>query len=102
VIGTQQYLKNKFGSGYILHLNVVHSGHDHQERAMAFVRKQLHPDAHLGIRQAKTLHVSLRQNLKLEQVFTALYSKEWETKVGINQSLLLQSSLEDVFIALGG
>jgi ABC-type multidrug transport system ATPase subunit len=76
VIGTQRYLKNKFGSGYILQLNLVHSGHDHQECAMTFVCKRLHPDAHLGIRRAKTLHVSLPRNLKLEQVFTVLYSKE--------------------------
>jgi ATP-binding cassette subfamily A (ABC1) protein 5 len=101
VIGTQQYLKNKFGSGYILQLNLVHSGHDHQECAMTFVCKRLHPDAHLGIRRAKTLHVSLPRNLKLEQVFTALYSKERETEGGINQFLLSQSSLEEVCIALG-
>jgi ABC-type multidrug transport system ATPase subunit len=69
VIGSQQYLKNKFGPGYILHLNLVHNGHDYQERAMAFVRRQLHPDARLGIRQVKTLHVStsLPRVLKLER-----------------------------------
>jgi hypothetical protein len=68
---------------------------------MQFVRERLHPDARLGIRQAKTLHVNLPRDVSLEKVFTALYSKERTTEGGINQFLLSQSSLEDVFIALG-
>ena len=101
VIGTQQALKDKFGSGYLLQLNLVKSTPENQEAAMAFVRKRLHPDARLGIRQAKTLHVNLPRDLRLEKVFAALYSEERTTKGYINQFLLSQSSLEDVFIALG-
>jgi ABC-type multidrug transport system ATPase subunit len=101
VVGTQQHLKNKFGDGYILQLNLVHSSLEHQERAMNFVRKYLHEDARLGIRQAKTLHVNLPRNIKLERVFRALYSEKRTTEGGINQFLLSQSSLEDVFVSLG-
>ena len=101
VVSTQQHLKNKFGDGYVLQLNLVHSSPEYQERAMDFVRKRLHPDARLGIRQAKTLHVNLPRGVSLEKVFKALYSQERTTEGGINQFLLSQSSLEDVFIALG-
>ena len=101
VIGTQQHLKNKFGDGYILQLNLVHSSPECQERAIDFVRKQLHPDARLGMRQAKTLRVNLPRGVNLEKVFRALYSEERILEGGINQFLLSQSSLEDVFISLG-
>ena len=101
VVGNQQHLKSKFGDGYILQLNLVHSSTEHQERAMNFVQKYLHADATLGIRQAKTLHVNLPRNIKLEQVFRALYSEKRTSEGGINQFLLSQSSLEDVFVSLG-
>jgi ABC-type multidrug transport system ATPase subunit len=101
VVDTQQSLKDKYGSGYLLQLNLIHSTPEHQEHAMTFVRKYLHPDARLGVRQAKTLHVNLPRDLKLEHVFDALYSEECATEGCINQFLLSQSSLEDVFVALG-
>jgi ABC-type multidrug transport system ATPase subunit len=101
VIGTQQYLKDTFGSGYLLQLNLVHSTTEHQERAMNFVRKRLHKDAVLRTKQAKTLHINLPRDLKLDDVFRALYSKERVEEGCINQFLLSQSSLEDVFISLG-
>ena len=37
VIGTQQYLKDTFGSGYLLQLNLVQSTPENQERAMNYV-----------------------------------------------------------------
>lgn len=101
VIGSQQVLKNNYGSGYVLQLNLVKSTNEHQEKAIAFVRAKLHPEATLGIRQAKTLHVNLPRDTRLDKIFRALYSKERVTEGCINQFLLSQSSLEDVFIALG-
>ena len=101
VIGTQQHLKDKFGSGYLLQLNLVKSTPEFQENAMTFVRQHVHPDAVLNSKHAKTLHVSLPRELNLEKVFSALYSKERSADGHINQFLLSQSSLEDVFIALG-
>ena len=68
---------------------------------MNFVRKYVHADATLGIRQAKTLHVNLPRDIQLERVFRALYSEKRTSEGGINQFLLSQSSLEDVFISLG-
>ena len=100
VIGTQQHLKDNFGSGYNLQLNLVKSTEEYQEKAMTFVRQNVHKEAVLAIRQAKTLHVSLPRDLRLERVFRALYSKERETEGGINQFLLSQSSLEDVFVRM--
>ena len=101
VIGTQQYLKDTFGSGYLLQLNLIHSTPGHQECAMDFVRKRLHKDAVLCTKQAKTLHINLPKDIKLDDVFRALYSKERAEEGCINQFLLSQSSLEDVFISLG-
>lgn len=101
VIGTQQLLKDKFGSGYLLQLNLIKSTPENQASAMHFVKKHLHPDAVLGIKQAKTLHIHMPRTLDLRKVFTALYSPESATEGHINQFLLSQSSLEDVFVSLG-
>ena len=101
VVATQQYLKDKFGSGYVLQLNLVRSNQVHQDRAMNFVRKYLHSDAVLDNKQAKTLHVFLPKDVDLDRVFAALYGPKRSTEGGINQFLLSQSSLEDVFISLG-
>jgi ABC-type uncharacterized transport system ATPase subunit len=99
VTATQQQLKNKFGSGYLLQLNLVHNTVGNVQAAMDFVTNLLHKDASLGVKQAKTLHVNLPRHIELKQVFTALYSPTLRPAC-INQFLLQQSSLEDVFIAL--
>jgi ABC-type multidrug transport system ATPase subunit len=101
VVATQQRLKDRFGSGYLLQLNLIKSSSDSLERAMSFVREQLHPDAVLQTKQAKTLHIALPRDANLTQVFQVLYSRESSSQGGINQFLLSQSSLEDVFLALG-
>jgi ATP-binding cassette subfamily A (ABC1) protein 5 len=101
VVATQQHLKDRFGSGYLLQLNLIKSTPENQESAMSFVRKRLHKHAVLQIKQAKTLHIALPRDVNLTEVFRALYSAESSTEGRINQFLLSQSSLEDVFIALG-
>lgn len=101
VIGTQQHLKDKFGDGYVLQLNLVHNSPEHLERAMTFVRTRLHPEARLTGRQVKTLHFNLPRTANLESLFKGLYSEERITEGCINQFLLSQASLEDVFITLG-
>eukprot|EP01083_Nonionella_stella_P010106 28916_1 len=101
VVATQQHLKDKYGSGYILQLNLIRSSQENQDKAMAFVRNHLHEDAVLHNKQAKTLHVHLPRQTNLSLVFSALYSPERVTEGSINQFLLSQSSLEDVFLALG-
>ena len=101
VVATQQSLKDQFGSGYLLQLNLVQSSKKGVDGAMGFVKERLHPDAVLQVRQAKTLQIALPRELDLTKVFTILYSPEAATEGGINQFLLSQSSLEDVFVALG-
>ena len=101
VLGTQQYLKDKFGSGYLLQLNLIQSSHQNQRHAYNFVKRRIHPYAVLGIKQVKTLHIHLPRDIDLQQTFTALYSPECSREGGINQFLLSQSSLEDVFVELG-
>jgi ABC-type multidrug transport system ATPase subunit len=102
VVGTQQTLKNRFGSGYLLQLNLTKSTPENQAKALDFVRTKIHQDAVLQNRQAKTIRVALPRDINLAEVFRVLYSKEIATEGCVNQFLLSQSSLEDVFIALGG
>lgn len=101
VVGTQQHLKDEFGSGYLLQLNLMKSTPENQTSAMEFVHSRLSKDATLQTKQAKTLHVALPRDGDLKRVFKALYSPESRTEGCINQFLLSQSSLEDVFLALG-
>lgn len=101
VVATQQRLKHRFGSGYLLQLNLVNSTEQGTADALAFVHENVHAGAILQTKQAKTLHIALPRDLDLRQVFTALYSKKSAAASGINQFLLSQSSLEDVFLALG-
>jgi ABC-type multidrug transport system ATPase subunit len=100
VVATQQRLKDKFGSGYLLQLNLVKSTPTNQQIAMSFVRDHLHEGATLGTKHAKTLHVSLPRDLDLKKAFAALYNPTIRPDC-INQFLMSQSSLEDVFLALG-
>jgi ABC-type multidrug transport system ATPase subunit len=102
VVGTQQQLKDTYGSGYTLHVNLVRNSKRLREEAMEFVKTHIHPDAKLEIQQAKTLHISLHPSKSIVgKVFKVMDSPE-RTNEGnnINQFLLQQSSLKDVLIAL--
>ena len=124
-IGTQQWLKDTYGSGFLLQLNLTHSDAQTQDRALEFVRTKLHPGAVIQTRQAKTLHIALPRrhmtendthhppqqqgeenrphhaNVSLADIFRVLYSAERFEYGNINQFLFSQSSLEDVFVAMG-
>lgn len=110
-IGTQQWLKDTYGSGYLLELNLTHSDKETQDRALEFICTELHPDAFIQSRQAKSLLIALPRNVggeknnctvvSLSEVFRVLYSSHRFEQGNINQFLFSQSSLEDVFIALG-
>jgi len=100
VIGTNQHLKDNYGSGYLLQLNLVQSTDESIEAALQFVRDNINKDAEIVTKQAKTIHINLPRDVSVEKIFTLLYSDE-ATSCGINQFLVSQSSLEDVFIALG-
>lgn len=100
VIASQQHLKDTYGSGYLLQLNLTKSTPENQQIVTEFVHTHLHQNATLQTKQAKTLHFSLPRDIELEHVFEALYSHE-KRPDSINQFLLSQSSLEEVFIALG-
>ena len=101
VIGSQQYLKDNFGSGYVLQVNLTQNTPHHQSQALQFVQEHLHKDAQVVSSQAKTLHIQLPKSVNLGNLFQALYSRESAEAGCINQFLVAQSSLEDVFVALG-
>eukprot|EP00573_Skeletonema_grethae_P008746 CAMPEP_0201706040 /NCGR_PEP_ID=MMETSP0578-20130828/47609_1 /ASSEMBLY_ACC=CAM_ASM_000663 /TAXON_ID=267565 /ORGANISM="Skeletonema grethea, Strain CCMP 1804" /LENGTH=1815 /DNA_ID=CAMNT_0048194413 /DNA_START=88 /DNA_END=5535 /DNA_ORIENTATION=- len=100
VVGTNQHLKDNYGSGYLLQLNLVQSTDESIEAALQFVRENINKDAKIVTKQAKTIHINLPRDVSVEKIFSLLYSDE-ATSCGINQFLVSQSSLEDVFIALG-
>jgi len=101
VIGTQQTLKDRYGSGYQLQVNLTNSSAEHREKALDFVKRRIHPDAELQNQQAKTLRITLPRDINLSKIFSVLYSPEMGSEGCINQFLLSQSSLEDVFLNLG-
>lgn len=102
VVATQQRLNDTFGSGYhCLQLNLVRSTPADERTALSFVRRYVHLDAALQTLRGKTLRISLPRELELKNVLSALYNEEARTEAGINQFLLSQSSLEDMFLAIG-
>jgi hypothetical protein len=86
------------GVGYLLQLNL--GNRTPEDKAMRFVRQHLHEDAVLQTKQVKTLHIALRRDTDFTVIFLVLYIPEAAKEGGINQFLLSESSLEDVFIAL--
>jgi len=100
VVGTQQHLKNTYGNGYLLQVNLSDDKEEAIEAMLQFVRENIHADAKKITKQARTIHINLPRDASIERIFYALYSDEAH-KVAINQFLVAQSSLEDVFIAVG-
>ena len=100
VVGTNQHLKDNYGSGYLLQLNLVQSTDESVNSALQFVKDNINEDAKIVTMQAKTIHINLPRDVSVEKIFSILYSDD-SASCGINQFLLSQSSLEDVFIALG-
>lgn len=70
------------------------------EELLRFVREKIHVDAKKITKQARTIHINLPRDVSVQTIFSTLYSDE-ANKVAINQFLVAQSSLEDVFIAIG-
>ncbi len=58
VVATQR-LKPRFGSGFLLQVNLLRSGKQDEEAAIAFARRRVHQDAEIAVRQAKTLRINL-------------------------------------------
>ena len=62
-------LKNNYGSGYLLQLNLLRSNEESIDLALGFVKDHIHDDARIVIRQAKTIgksdNLSRRQNFAL-------------------------------------
>ena len=100
VVGTNQHLKDNYGSGYLLQLNLAQSTEESVNSTLQFVKDNINEDAKIVTKQAKTIHVNLPRDVSVEKIFSVLYSDD-STGCGINQFLVSQSSLEDVFIALG-
>eukprot|EP00516_Mucochytrium_quahogii_P011928 CAMPEP_0203792118 /NCGR_PEP_ID=MMETSP0100_2-20121128/5051_1 /ASSEMBLY_ACC=CAM_ASM_000210 /TAXON_ID=96639 /ORGANISM=" , Strain NY0313808BC1" /LENGTH=338 /DNA_ID=CAMNT_0050695589 /DNA_START=3575 /DNA_END=4592 /DNA_ORIENTATION=+ len=94
VVGSQEHLKRTYGNGYTVVCNV-----DDPERALGYLVKNLDPNANILCHQGKIITVQLPDsNLNLEHAFQVLYSEQ--CREVMNEWLLNQSSLEDVFIKI--
>ena len=102
VIGTQRRLKNRFGDGYIMVVNLMNDSKLCKVACMEYLVKNVHSGARLANAQAKTLRVSLPSDLSLKVTFMAMFSKSAASEGCINQWLLNQASLEDVFVNVAG
>mmetsp|Transcript_22129 Transcript_22129/g.48128 ORF Transcript_22129/g.48128 Transcript_22129/m.48128 type:complete len:1680 (-) Transcript_22129:165-5204(-) len=100
VVGTQQHLKDNYGSGYLLQLNLAYDNEQTVDALLQFVKSNIHEDAEIVTKQAKTIHINLPRDVNIQKIFTTLYSDS-AAEAMINQFLVSQSSLEDVFLALG-
>lgn len=100
VVGTQQNLKDNYGSGYLLQVNLTHDDEKSIDSLLQFVKENIHEDAKVVTKQAKTIHINLPRDVNIQNIFTTLYS-DTAAEAMINQFLVSQSSLEDVFLALG-
>lgn len=98
---SQQHLKDNYGSGYLLQLNLANDNEQAIESLLTFVRETIHEKAKIVTKQARTIHINLPREVKLLKIFTSLYSERAASEAMINQFLVSQSSLEDVFVALG-
>ena len=97
----QQHLKDNYGSGYLLQLNLANDNEHAIESLLKFVRNNIHEQAKIVTKQSKTIHINLPRDVKILKIFTSLYSESAASEAMINQFLVSQSSLEDVFVALG-
>ena len=130
VVGTQQHLKDNYGSGYLLQLNLAYDNDQTVNSLLEFVQTNISKEAKIVTKQAKTVHINLPRDVNIQTIFTTLYSDEaaegkpiifhlppsifaimmcsdqpisYCTIISamVNQFLVSQSSLEDVFLALG-
>mmetsp|Transcript_3349 Transcript_3349/g.6402 ORF Transcript_3349/g.6402 Transcript_3349/m.6402 type:complete len:1761 (+) Transcript_3349:6162-11444(+) len=99
VLGTQQRLKNEYGSGFTMQISLARNSREDANAAMQFLKTNVDKGAVLVNRHGKTLRVQLpSKDLNLTQTFREMYSKEAKILGSISEWLLNQSSLEDVFI----
>lgn len=101
-VGTQQHLKNKFGNGFILELNLEDVSREKKDLAIQFIKEHVHPNPKINMHQGKLLKINLpKEGLSLKKVFKALYLSKTSENSGITEFMLSQSSLEDVFLSVG-
>jgi len=90
-IGSNVRLKNKFGEGYSLKLNVIH---EKEEEVIQLISKIL-PEAELVDHLPGSLTFRVSKNLKMSQLLTDLSNFKGG---GISDWGLSQTTLEDVFL----
>ena len=111
-------------------MNLANDNAHSIETLLQFVKNNIHEDAKIVTKQAKTIHINVPRDVTVHQIFTSLYSENAASEgeqpftltimpgnlilysnesldchiflsAMINQFLVSQSSLEDVFLALG-
>ena len=61
-----------------LKLNLVHSNEQSVASALHYVKSNIHEDAVLVAKQAKTIHINLPRYVDIKKIFSILYSNDSE------------------------
>ena len=76
VVSTQQHLKDNYGSGYLLQLNLAYDNDETVNSLLEFVQTNISKEAKIVTKQAKTVHINLPRDVNIQTIFTMLYSDE--------------------------
>ncbi len=68
------YTKDNYGSGYLLQLNLAQDNEETINSLLEFVQKNIHEEAKIVTKQAKTIHINLPRDVNIQKIFTTLYS----------------------------
>ena len=106
-VGSPLGLKQRFGIGFTLQLSLSVSAT--LERVMDFLRREVHAQAVLVSTNGKLVTVQLpAEGLDLGRAFVTLSqvdsanARESEDSMGVQQWMLSQATLEDVFVRVVG
>lgn len=75
VVGSQQHLKDLYGSGYLLQVNLAQDNAQTIDSLLLFVKENIHEEAKIVTKQAKTIHINLPRDVSIQKIFSCLYSE---------------------------
>lgn len=75
VVGSQQHLKDKYGSGYLLQVNLAQDNAQTIDSLLLFIKENIHEEAKIVTKQAKTIHINLPRDVSIQKIFSCLYSE---------------------------
>lgn len=59
-------------------MNLAHSNEESIASALQYVKSNIHEEAKLATKQAKTIHINLPRDVNIQKIFTTMYSSDSE------------------------